>query len=197
MFFVGFGIAWTLFVVVAWKYGALPEWARPWLRTALWLGAVAVWIAWQRPAAPLYRLGLCSFDRRSKAVTIAAFMMLIGWNLLRVQLMNSSAGTLMSLTFSNLVQGLIGVFVEELVFRGVIQSRLSERLAGFYAILTTAVLFLLIHVPGWMILTIPVSAGRVATVFLVGVISGVLRSWTKSLWPGVAAHWANNIGAAI
>jgi len=197
IFFAVFGIVWTLFVVVVWKFGVLPESARPWARTALWLGAVLIWIAWQRPAAPLSWLGVSSFDRRSIAIAATVFVILIVWNLLRVHLMNSSAGTLSSLTFSKLVQGFVGVFVEEIIFRGVIQSRLSERLAGPYAILTTAVLFLLIHLPGWVILSIPVSAAGVVTVLLVGVISGVLRLWTKSLWPGVAAHWANNIGAGF
>jgi membrane protease YdiL (CAAX protease family) len=197
IFLAGFGIIWTLFVIVVWKLGALPELARPWFRTALWLGAVLVWIAWQRPAAPLSWLGLSPLDRRSSAVTVAAFVILIAWNLLRVHAVGSSSTAPFLLTFSRLVQGLVGVFVEELVFRGVIQSRLSERLAAPYAVLLTAVLFLLIHLPGWIILSIPVGLGGVTTVFLVGVISGLLRLRTKSLWPGVAAHWANNIGAGF
>jgi membrane protease YdiL (CAAX protease family) len=197
VFFVGFGIVWTLFIVVVWKFGALPEPARPWLRTAVWLGAVVAWIAWQRPAAPLSWLGVSSLNRRNIAIALVVFAVLVVWNVLRVHLMNSSTGSLSSRPLDSLMWGFIGVFVEEIVFRGVIQTRLSERLAALHAILITSILFLLIHVPGWFILSIPVDAAAIVTVFLVGVIGGVLRWWTKSLWPGVAAHWANNLGAGL
>ncbi|WP_430641345.1 CPBP family intramembrane glutamic endopeptidase [Afipia massiliensis] len=95
------------------------------------------------------------------------------------------------------IWSLIGASVEELLFRGVIQTRLTARLASWLAILVTTVLFLAIHIPGWVILSVTVSASVVATVTLVGLICGVLRHRSGSLWPGVAAHWANNLGAML
>jgi membrane protease YdiL (CAAX protease family) len=53
----------------------------------------------------------------------------------------------------------------------------------------------MIHVPGWLQLDLPMTPQLVGTVFAVGLICGALRQWSQSLWPGVAAHWAINIGA--
>jgi membrane protease YdiL (CAAX protease family) len=91
----------------------------------------------------------------------------------------------------------VGVFVEELVFRGVVQTRLAEGCAAPLAIVAAAALFLLIHVPGWAILGLPVDARTAVSIFLIGVICGGLRHWSGSLWPAVAAHWANNLGAML
>jgi|SRR5262245_15279784 len=94
-----------------------------------------------------------------------------------------------------LISGLVGVFVEELLFRGVMQTSLSEIARPWLAILIAAVLFLLIHVPGWVLLKLPIDAQIVGSVFAIGVICGVLRHLTQSIWPPIAAHWANNLGA--
>src|SRR5262249_16318831 len=46
----------------------------------------------------------------------------------------------------------------KLLFRGVVQTRLSEILGSYFAILLTATLFLMIHVPGRLLLDLPVDA---------------------------------------
>ena len=94
-----------------------------------------------------------------------------------------------------LISGFVGVFVEELLFRGVIQTKLSEILGSCLAILLTAATFLMIHVPGWLVLDLPVNAQIVGSVFSIGAICGALRHWMQNIWPAVTAHWANNIGA--
>jgi membrane protease YdiL (CAAX protease family) len=96
-----------------------------------------------------------------------------------------------------IVWSFAGVFVEELVFRGVVQTRLAEGCAAPLAIVAAAALFLLIHVPGWAILALPVDARTAVSIFLIGVICGGLRHWSGSLWPAVASHWANNLGAML
>jgi membrane protease YdiL (CAAX protease family) len=65
------------------------------------------------------------------------------------------------------------------------------------AIGIAAALFLLIHVPAWTILAIPTDARTALSIFLIGAICGALRHWSGSLWPAVAAHWANNLGAML
>lgn len=195
IFFVGFILAWTLCVVAVWKFGILPEPVRPWFRNTFWIGAIAIWLIWRRQPAPLRWLGLWPISAKNIALTSGAFIFILAWNALRVQIMHSSAGLLPSMTVDRLIWGFIGVFVEELMFRGVIQSKLSESMSAFFAIVITTVLFFLIHVPGWVTLSIRVNAATVATVILVGIISGTLRYWSRSLWPGFAVHWANNLGA--
>jgi hypothetical protein len=60
----------------------------------------------------------------------------------------------------------VSVFIEELVFRGVVQTRLAEGCAAPLAILAAAALFLLIHVPGWTILGLPADGRTAVSIFL-------------------------------
>jgi membrane protease YdiL (CAAX protease family) len=52
-------------------------------------------------------------------------------------------------------------------------------------------------VPGWLILSMQVDAFTAVSVLLTGLVCGALRYWSGSLWPAVAAHWANNLGAQL
>ena len=196
IFFVAFAAVWTADVVVAWRLELVPEELRPWLRVAVWIGAVGVWILWQRTAAPARWLGLAPLSVGQAACALVAFASIFGGNLLRVwflappQHQLDAAPLVLAWSFAH-------VSVEELVFRGVVQTRLAEVCAAPVAILSAAALFLLIHVPGWTILALPVDARTAVSIFLIGVICGGLRHWSGSLWPAVAAHWANNLGAML
>jgi membrane protease YdiL (CAAX protease family) len=197
VFLVAFSTFWIAAVIAVWKLGVLPEAARPWFRTAVWVGACVLWIAWRRPHAPATWLGLWPIKAEQIGLAILAFAVIFAWNLLRVQVLAAPLGHLTAMAPRALAWSLVGVFVEELLFRGVVQGELAECFSSPTAILGAATLFLLIHVPGWIILDIPAGAVTVATVFLIGVICGALRLWSKSLWPAVAAHWSNNLGALL
>jgi len=197
IFFAAFAVVWTADVIVAWRLEMVPELLRPWLRAVIWLGAVAVWGRWQRTPAPARWLGLVPISGGQAACALIAFASIFCGNLLRVYFAAVPLHQLAAMTPAALVWSFVAVFVEELVFRGVVQTRLAEQCAAPVAILVAAVLFLLIHVPGWTILAIPADARTVLSIFLIGVICGGLRHWSGSLWPAVAAHWANNLGAML
>jgi membrane protease YdiL (CAAX protease family) len=163
----------------------------------IWIGAAAVWIRWQRTPAPARWLGLAPVDRKQAACALIAFASIFCGNLLRVYFTAAPLHQLAAMTPAALAWSFVGVFVEELVFRGVVQTRLAEHCAVPAAILVAAVLFLLVHVPGWTILAIPTDLRMTTSIFLIGVICGGLRHWFGSLWPAVAAHWANNLGATL
>ena len=197
VFFVAFALVWTADVIIAWRLDMVAEVLRPWLRAAIWLGAVAAWIRWQRTPAPLRWLGLAPISGGQAACTAIAFASIFCGNLLRVQFGAAPLHELAATTPAALAWSFVAVFVEELVFRGVVQTRLAEQCAAPVAILAAAALFLLIHVPAWTILAIPVDARTALAIFLIGAICGGLRHWSGSLWPAVAAHWANNLGAML
>jgi membrane protease YdiL (CAAX protease family) len=197
IFFVAFAIVWTADVVIAWRLDLVPEALRPWLRAAIWLGAVAVWISWQRTPAPMRWLGLAPISGGQAAGAAIAFASIFCGNLLRVQFGAAPLGQLADMTPAALAWSFVAVLVEELVFRGVVQTRLAEQWTPPVAILIAAVLFLLIHVPAWTLLAIPIDARTATSIFLIGAICGGLRHWSGSLWPAVAAHWANNLGALL
>jgi membrane protease YdiL (CAAX protease family) len=197
LFVVAFAAVWTADVVVAWRLEMVPEPLRPWIRAVIWIGAVAIWIRWQRTPSPARWLGLAPISRGQAAWALIAFASIFCGNLLRVHFASAPLHQLAATTPVALAWSFVAVFVEELVFRGVVQTRLAEQCAAPVAILVAAVLFLLIHVPGWKILAIPTDLRTVVSLFLIGVICGGLRHWSGSLWPAVAAHWANNLGAML
>jgi membrane protease YdiL (CAAX protease family) len=197
IFVVGFAAGWTADVIVAWRLELVPEPLRPWLRAALWIGAAALWIRWQRTPAPARWLGLAPVSGGQAACALIAFASIFCGNLLRVHFGAMPLHQLAAMTPAALAWSFVAVFVEELVFRGVVQTRLVEQCAASVAILVAAALFLLIHVPGWMILAIPTDLRTATSIFLIGVICGGLRHWSGNLWPAVAAHWANNLGAML
>jgi membrane protease YdiL (CAAX protease family) len=197
IFFVGFAAVWTTDVIVVWRLDLLPEAPRPWLRTALWIGAAGVWVLWRRTPEPARWLGLAPLGRGQAACAVIAFASIFGGNLLRVWFLAPPLHQLAASPLPVIAWSFVAVFVEELVFRGVVQTRLAEGCAAPLAIVAAATLFLLIHVPAWAILALAVDAPTAVSIFLIGVICGGLRHWSGSLWPAVAAHWANNLGAML
>lgn len=76
--------------------------------------------------------------------------------------------------FISLAPGLM----EELLFRGYLQTRLLKRWNPCFAILVSSALFGLAHV----------TPHRIAFAFIVGLYLGVLAWRTGSIWPGVLCH---------
>lgn len=81
----------------------------------------------------------------------------------------------------------IAPIVEEVIFRGLILSRLRRAMPGWLAVLLSALIFGLCHGQAvWM-----------AYAFVLGVIFGFLALRSGSLWPSLAAHVLfNGIGQA-
>lgn len=197
LFVIAFALVWAAAVAGVWKFALLPEAVRPVFRTAVWCAAAAVWLKWQHTERPLNWLGLAPVSTRDAAFSVAAFAALFAWSVLRVQLIGPKLGRLSELSLDGCVWSLVGVWVEELMFRGVVQTKLAEEISVPSAVTLTALLFVAIHIPGWFLLAIPVHAGLVTTAFLIGIICGALRHGTGSLWPAVTAHWSSNLGALL
>ena len=89
----------------------------------------------------------------------------------------ASAGLLTALSIV-----VMGPLAEELVFRGIIQTRLLRAMPVWAAVVLQAVLFGVTH-------GTPV---QMAYAFLMGLVFGLLRSRTGSILPGFAAHAAFN-----
>ncbi len=81
--------------------------------------------------------------------------------------------------------------IEELFFRGVVQSVLTRRLGTVFAIATQAPLFGLAHFQLWM--TFNDAVVKCGTVMVLGLFLGWLRSYTGRLGAGMVAHATNNI----
>lgn len=69
-------------------------------------------------------------------------------------------------------------FMEEIFFRGYMQTRLLERWRPWVAILVTSIIFGLFHV----------TPHAMANAFVIGLWIGVIAWRTGSVWPGIACH---------
>jgi membrane protease YdiL (CAAX protease family) len=85
---------------------------------------------------------------------------------------------------------LIGFF-EEIPYRGFMFRKFSERMNIWSANLVTSLLFLSIHLPGWIALH-TFNAGGAASVFVIGAVLAWAVSYSGSLWSAIIAHSAND-----
>ena len=85
---------------------------------------------------------------------------------------------------------LIGV-VEELPFRGLMLRKFEEQFDFWLANLFSSLLFLGIHLPGWITLHF-FKWQNVISVFLLGVLFSIVVKLTRSLWSSIIAHGGNN-----
>jgi membrane protease YdiL (CAAX protease family) len=85
-------------------------------------------------------------------------------------------------------------FIEELFFRGLVQTRLVGRLGAVPGIAITSALFGAAHLIGWV--------GPITIVFAVaitgaGLVFGLLRHLTGRLGPSIVAHCVLNAQALL
>ncbi len=77
--------------------------------------------------------------------------------------------------------------VEEIIFRGIIWYPLERLVSSNFALILTSILFAAAHV----------DLLHVIAVFPLGVLFGILRKRTGSIWPAIIAHAANNTMASL
>jgi len=210
-FILAFYAAWTLRVVLlmpvdhsmdsAWLSQC---WSQG-LRLSLWVLPAIAWLKWVDGVRPVAYLRLNTFPRgRALALGLgimtvflalcAAFSLLFqGGGLRKLSVMTGSdyAGLLVGMS--------IVAFAEELLFRGFIFQRLRDRHPFQRANLLTAMLFLGIHVPGWLYTQGPhwglLSLG--ATILVAGWVFGLMMEVTDSLWPPILLHLLNNVLSGV
>lgn len=90
---------------------------------------------------------------------------------------------------------LIGFF-EEIPFRGFIMQKLQERCPFWLANLLSSLLFLAIHLPGWISLHL-FTWSMAISIFVLGVIFAAVFYYSKSLWSSIVAHSLNDFLSAL
>lgn len=87
-------------------------------------------------------------------------------------------------------------FVEEIPYRGFIFQRLNEWFSFPAASVLSSLLFLLIHLPGW--LSLRLFKTQVAIfVFIFGLVMAVLLRYARSLWAPIVSHSLNDFFSAV
>lgn len=102
-----------------------------------------------------------------------------------------------SLTWNSVLSTslLIG-FIEEVPYRGFILQKFEERYGFAVATLLSSLLFLSIHLPGWISLHL-LKAESVIFVFIFGVAMAIIFRYGKSLWAPVITHSLNDCIAFV
>lgn len=77
--------------------------------------------------------------------------------------------------------------LEELYFRGLLYGRLDARFGAASAVVGSAGIFGLAHF----------EPNAFPTLFALGLVLGLLRWRTASVWPGIGVHAANNVLAVV
>lgn len=87
-------------------------------------------------------------------------------------------------------------FVEEIPFRGFIFQKFQERLPFWIANLLSSLLFLAIHLPGWILLH-ALTWSNVISIFVLGVIFVIIFYFSKTLWSSIITHSLNDFLSAV
>lgn len=87
-------------------------------------------------------------------------------------------------------------FIEEVPFRGFLQQKLEELVSPLVANLLASLLFLAIHMPGWLLLG-TFRLQNAVTVFVIGVVLGAVFKWSGSLWSPIVAHSSNDFFSVV
>lgn len=159
------------------------------LRLLIWVAPVLLYLRYVDGVRPLDYLKLTHHVRRGLLIAAA----LTAVNALGSMLRFGPPHLSMERVTWNSVVGtslLVG-FIEEIPYRGFMLQKFTERVGFWPATLMTSLLFLAIHLPGWMALH-TLRADMAVTVFVIGAVLAIAFRYSGSLWAPIVAHSAND-----
>jgi membrane protease YdiL (CAAX protease family) len=201
VYLIFFYAAWTAWVLLAYpRVRTLGEGTLLYalinlaIRGLLWVLPVFVYLRYVDGVRPTQYLKLREHWRRGLLVALAfsalnllASLAQHGWPHLR-----AGAITWNSILSTSLLIG----FVEEIPFRGLVFQKLNEWFSFPWASLLSSLLFLAIHLPGWLSLHL-FKTQTAIFVFVFGVLMTFLLRYSRSLWAPIVSHSLNDFFAAV
>jgi uncharacterized protein len=164
------------------------------LRLLLWVAPVFLYLRLVDRRNPIDFLKLKQNWQRGVVVGITLSLLNLLGTMARFGIPHLRPG---SVTWNSILGAsiLIG-FVEEIPYRGFIWQKLGEYMSFWPATLLASLLFLGIHLPGWISLHL-LRAGNVVSVFLFGMVLTMVFRLVNSLWSVIIAHSTNDFFAAV
>jgi uncharacterized protein len=164
------------------------------IRLLVWVLPVFIYLRWIDRVDPFEYLKLKQHWRRGLLVALGFSTLNFLLSLARYGWPHPSVG---AVTWNSILgtSFLIGV-VEEVPYRGFIFQKLAEGFSLPTAVLVSSLLFLMIHLPGWIALHL-LNAGTVIFVFVFGLAMIILLRWAKSLWAPIVSHSLNDFMSVI
>ena len=159
------------------------------LRLLLWVVPVVLYLSLVDHVDPVEYLRLSTLRGRGVAVAIVVTVLNFAGSVARFGVPHP---TLQSLTWNSVLGTslMVGV-IEEIPYRGFMLRKFTERIGRWPATLITSLLFVSIHVPGWIALHV-LSVDRIVMIFVFGVTMSLIVMYSRSLWAAIIAHSAND-----
>ena len=159
------------------------------LRLLLWVVPVVLYLSHVDHVDPIEYLRLSTHRGRGVAVALIVTVLNVAGSVARFGVPHP---TTQSLTWNSVLgTSLMVGFIEEIPYRGFMLRKFTERIGRWPAMLITSVLFVSIHVPGWVALHV-MSVDRAASIFVFAVIMSLIVTYSGSLWASIIAHSAND-----
>lgn len=159
------------------------------LRLIIWVAPVVLYLRHVDHVDPVRYLRLWPHAGRGVGVALAVTVLNIAGSVARFGMPHPS---LQSLTW-NTVLGtsfMVGL-IEEIPYRGFMLRKFTERVGHWPANVMTSLLFVAIHLPGWIALHL-LSVERAASIFIFAVVMAAIVRYSNSLWASIVAHSAND-----
>ena len=163
-------------------------------RFLLWVVPVFVYLRFSDHVHPVAYLKLKQYWKRGVLLGLALSLLNFGGMLLRFGLPHPS---LHAVTWNSVLSTsiLIGVF-EEIPFRGFVFQKLQEQFPVWISNLLSSLLFLGIHLPGWVMLH-ALTWSNVLSIFVLGVMFAVIFYFSKTLWSSIITHSLNDFLSSV
>jgi CAAX protease family protein len=171
------------------------------IRLVLWVLPVFLYLRFIDRVDPIEYLKLKQHWRRGLVIAIAFSVVNLALMVAQHGLRHPGSG---AVTWNSILSTsmLIG-FMEEIPYRGFIFQKFAESFSQFgetfsfaTATLLSSLLFLAIHLPGW--LSLHLFQPRVAIfVFVFGALMALLLRLAKSLWAPIVSHSLNDFMTAV
>lgn len=164
------------------------------LRFLVWILPVFLYLRYIDRVDPIHYLRLRQHWRRGLIIGIVLSLINFLGSLARFGVPHPSR---QSFTWNSIIgtSFLIG-FLEEIPYRGFMLQKFEERYGFWIATLISSILFLSIHLPGWISLHL-LKTSSVISIFLFGVAMAVIFRYGKSLWGPIVTHSLNDFIAFV
>jgi CAAX protease family protein len=159
------------------------------IRLLVWVLPVWLYLRFVDGVDPVNYLKLRHRVRRGVVIALALTTLNLAGSILRFGVPHPD---MQRVTWNSMLgtSFLVG-FIEEIPYRGFILQKLAERMNFWVANLITSLLFLWIHVPGWLALHL-LRADTMATIFVFGFVMGIAFRYADSLWTPIIVHSTND-----
>jgi uncharacterized protein len=203
LYILGFFVVWTAYVaffypqVTRLGVDTLPfALVHITLKILIWIVPVFLYLHFLDKTNPLDYLKLR--QKWKTGVIVGIVLSLINFGIFFIQFgaprLDSSHITWNSILSTSIAIG----FIEEIPFRGFILQKLSTMFNNFWiANLVTSLLFLLVHIIGWILLGSDQTLYLYAAIFGFSFVMGIVFRYSDSLWSVIIVHSLNDFFSAV